>query len=206
MDHTRTIAALIAFLIAPCAFAQEAAEPTEPFSLGEGATSIEFRESAPAPFGEEDTSWWSAGVGVGLSDESTEINPYAMLHWFIADDFEFNLTFGGFYHNQDGDDAASGNFAIGWRWHFSNEPEQSWYLDIGIGLMGSSDEVPDGGTEFNFTPRAGIGTTLEIFEDSRARLDIGLRWYHFSNASISGSDDNPARDGVLLYVGVMVPF
>jgi hypothetical protein len=31
-------------------------------------------------------------------------------------------------------------------------------------------------------------------------------WHHISNASSAGSDDNPARDGVRVYLGVVFPF
>lgn len=207
MKTTHAIAMSCTLSLAPLASGQSGGEPDESgeFRLDEDATKIEFG-SDTGGFGAEGDAWWSLGAGAGVSDDSTEANAYAMMHWFIADDFEFNLTFGGYYHDQDGDDAGSGNFAFGWRWHFVNEPEQSWYLDIGIGALGSTDEVPSGGTEFNFTPRGGIGTTVKLFDDSRARLDLGLRWYHFSNASISGSDDNPARDGLQVYAGVMIPW
>lgn len=207
MKRTHTIAMACSLTLAPPALAQSGGEGAETgeFRLDVGATTIEF-DSGSGAFGHEGDAWWSLGGGAGFSDDSTEANAYAMAHWFIADDIEFNLTFGGFYHGQDGDDAVSGNFAFGWRWHFVNKPEQSWYLDIGIGALGSSDDVPEGGTSFNFTPRGGVGTTVKLFDDSRIRLDLGLRWYHFSNASISGSDDNPARDGLQVYAGVMIPW
>src|SRR6056297_2676449 len=137
MKRTHAIAIGCSLCLAPLSLAQSGDEPAETgeFRLDEEATTIEFDDETGA-FGEEGDAWWSLGAGVGFSDESTEANAYAMIHWFIADDVEFNLTFGGFYHAQDGDNASSGNFAFGWRWHFANEPEQSWYLDIGIGALG----------------------------------------------------------------------
>jgi len=208
-----TTATLFLLVLVPIASAQDARDsPDQPpvqvepgeFKLDE-PTSLDFK-AAHKPFGADGTSWWSLGAGAAFNGEATDVNAYAMTHFFIAEDFEFNLTFGGFYHDQDGEDAASGNFAIGFRWHFKSDPKQSCYFDFGIGLLGASGEVPDKGTEFNFTPRAGVGTTIKLSDESQARLDLGVRWHHISNANTSGGDDNPSRDSIMVYAGVSWPF
>ena len=88
---------------------------------------------------------------------------------------------------------------------FVQEENHTFYAHAGIGLLQTSERVPPGGTKFNFTPTVGVGTTFELGE-SDTRLDLGVRWHHISNASTNGSDDNPARDGVMLYAALVFPF
>jgi hypothetical protein len=75
----------------------------------------------------------------------------------------------------------------------------------GIGVMGATGDVPDGGTPFDLMPRAGIGVTKQLTDDG-LRLDVGVRWHHISNARINGDDENPSRDGAMLYAGLIFPF
>ncbi|QYU71035.1 acyloxyacyl hydrolase [Leptolyngbya sp. 15MV] len=107
---------------------------------------------------------------------------------------------------QKGDDALGINPAFGLRWHFFNGPRWSWFADAGIGLLFSTGNVPDDGTSFNFTPRFGLGATWQMSPSAPDRLQIGLRWHHVSNARINGDVRNPARDSLMIYAGVMLPF
>lgn len=170
-----------------------------------------------------DKGWWgwSVGGGVAFHSESTDSNAVLTFHTFIADDFEFNFGLGGWYYAQDEDgddnekaeDALGINPAFGFRWHFLNTRDSekgddrrwSLYADVGIGMVFTDEDVPPGGTTYNFTPRAGVGATFAL-GDEGVRLDVGVRWQHVSNASTSGTDDNPSRDSPMVYVGVMVPF
>lgn len=157
-------------------------------------------------FGQAGMWYWTVGGGVGISDDS--IDPMGQLGFgtFLADDFEFNLTVRGWYFAQDsGPDAGGGSLAIGFRWHFVNKTAYSVYTHFGIGMLYASDDVPPGGTQFNFTPTVGIGSTIRL-DDRDTRLDLGLRWHHISNATTGGSDDNPARDGIMLYMALIFPF
>lgn len=170
-----------------------------------------------------DKGWWgwSVGGGVAFNSESTDTNAVLTFHTFIADDFEFNFGLGGWYYAQDEDgddnekaeDALGINPAFGFRWHFlstrnsekADDRRWSVYADVGIGMVFTDEDVPPGGTKYNFTPRAGVGATFAL-GDEGVRLDVGVRWAHVSNASTSGTDDNPSRDSPMVYVGVMVPF
>ena len=69
----------------------------------------------------------------------------------------------------------------------------------------TGDDVPPDGTSINFTPRAGMGVTRAL-DDSGTRLMVGVRWAHISNARIEGDGENPSRDSVMGYVGVIWPF
>lgn len=176
----------------------------------QGADEPVYDESAPPDgrlaFGEAGSWYWMLGGGVGLSGDSIDSMAQAGVGTFLTDDLEFNLTFRGWYFAQDdGDDAGGGSFAIGFRWHFVQRERYSVYAHAGIGLLQASDDVPPDGTKFNFTPTVGVGSTVRLGE-SATRLDVGARWHHISNATSSGSDDNPARDGIMLYVGLIFPF
>lgn len=164
---------------------------------------------APAPrepYGTEGSEWILFGAGAAYDfDKSTDIDLNIGYSRFLVDDVEWLLELAGWYHAQDGDDAVSLNPAMEFRWHFYNEGDTSVFLNAGIGVLVASDNVPDMGTGFDFTPRAGIGFTHRIADDG-TRLVGGLRWNHFSNARIHGDDRNPARDAPLLYLQLAVPF
>ncbi|MFA6045786.1 MAG: acyloxyacyl hydrolase, partial [Phycisphaerales bacterium] len=92
------------------------------------------------------------------------------------------------------------------RWHFVHEEDFTVYADIGIGILGATDNVPSNGTSFDFTPRAGVGFTYALNDAGDLRLVGGLRWAHVSNARIHGDDDNPGVDTIMMYSGVQFPF
>lgn len=177
-------------------------------AAGEGSSAPD----APAPvvsrrFGEAGSWWWGFGAMGTISDDATDARGDLTFRTFLADDFELSLSLSGWGFFQDGEDAAGLNPGFSLRWHFVNNHEDGYsvYAQTGIGLLWANDEVPEGGTRFNFTPHVGVGATIELF-DGPARLDVGVGWHHISNASTSGTDDNPGRDSGAVWIGVMFPF
>ncbi len=161
---------------------------------------------AARPFGAQGTRWAVFGAGVAIDgDDSTDLGGFAQMTWFIVDDVELGGEAGVWHFQQRGEDAAGGSLSALIRWHFVNEGRLSLFVDGGIGMLGATDDVPEGGTELNFMPRAGVGATWRPW-DGEMRLLLGLRWHHISNARSSGAEDNPSRDGAMLYVGLGVPF
>lgn len=160
-------------------------------------------------FGTADSSYWGITGGVGFAlednDDSTDTNLGLTYHYFLVDDFEIIGEIGGWYFAQDGDDAGGVNPGFTLRWHFLNRDRWSLYADAGIGLLLATDDVPQGGSSFDFMPRAGVGASFRISENG-TRGYMGVRWHHVSNARITGDDRNPDRDGVMVYGGVMFPF
>lgn len=188
-------------------------------SLSLGATLSQDESEAPTAqkriwdFGESGSHWWGLSTsGMADDDDNRDYSVRFSYHYFAAEDFEINLALTGWVHDQPNDDEFSGSFDLGFRYHFLTASDKRWsvYADTGIGVMLSSGSVPEGGTDVNFTPRAGVGVTMRLPDgfggEAGGRLDLGVGWQHFSNASSSGSDRNPARDSLFVRVGVMFPF
>jgi hypothetical protein len=160
-------------------------------------------EVRPA-FGQAGQTWWTLSAGAGWDfDETVAINAL-LVSWsnFLDDDFEWLVEGGLWGFSQPGDDAFGGSLSTIFRWHAWNNDRWSAYLDIGIGLGLHSEPVPEDGTRYDFMPRAGVGLT-RLLDDSGTRLQVGLRWQHWSNAHLEGDEDNPPLDTAALYFGVM---
>lgn len=178
---------------------QPQAEPTAPIT-----------EKA---FGEQNTWWWSVGAGGSfIGDGDGDVNLNFQFHYFFLEDVELGIEFSGSFFNQDqdkrpgADDTFGAGFTLNFRWHFINARRFSVFAEGGAGAQITADEVPDGGSEFNFTPRGGMGITWQIFENNPMRLMFGARWQHISNAGTQGDGRNPGRDTGMVYLSVLFPF
>lgn len=156
-------------------------------------------------------AWTIGGLYANNFNEANDFNAHIAWSNFLADDLEFAVEAAGWYFDQSGQDTGGLSGSMIFRWHALHDDDYSWsvFFDAGIGLLGAFDEVPDQGTNFNFLPRLGTGATFALGDnrDGQApRLMIGARWHHISNARIQGDSDNPARDSVAGYVGIVFPF
>jgi hypothetical protein len=196
---------------APPAPPAPATPPGAPASDKPAAGDAEL--TAPAKkFG--DTGFWTFNLGAAYAndfDGATDVAGVNSVSVFIASGLEFSLESAGWYFHQDGPDTGGISGSIAFRYHWflgeQNASTRDWSLfgEAGIGLLGAFNEVPDGGTNFNFMPRLGGGATFRL-TDSGIRLLVGMRWHHISNGRISGDTDNPARDAVLVHTMIMFPF
>jgi hypothetical protein len=72
------------------------------------------------------------------------------------------------------------------------------YIELAGGAVATNTNLPQGDTStFNFTARGGGG--LQISTKHNQSLDIGLRWWHLSNANLGVR--NPEFNGVQFSVG-----
>ena len=221
MTHRPTLVpALLFALIAPGVPGALASEASTSLAFSAAATrdainaqpATEPQETTttqPPVFGAKGTWWGSVHAGYARElAQPAEANDYNLaftFSTFLEQDIELMLQFGGWFFDQEGDNAAGANFMLGFRWHFHNEGPVTVYADGGVGLLGSTDHVPEGGTGFNFTPFAGVGFTHAI-GDQGVRFLAGVRWHHISNARTQSESRNPSRDGVMVYAGVQFPF
>lgn len=210
----------LAVTLAVCVGASALADE-DAYRLSTAPARVELHADDAAPL-EASTNWWRdpgeftrAGstwltIGVGVAPDFSDNTDYnAHLAWskFLVDDVEFMLELGGWYHDQPDDDAFGFNPNLVFRWHFLKSEDLAWtvYADAGIGVLFATDDVPQGGTNFNLMPRVGAGVTRRI-TDEGARLILGVRWHHISNARVHGQDENPSRDAPMFYAGVSFPF
>jgi hypothetical protein len=162
-------------------------------------------------YGDIDSGWWwtvGAGGGASLNNGEAGASAFVGASTFIAENLEFSADLTLWYLTEDhadGDDALAFNLNPKLRWHFVAEESHTLFIEAGVGLLIATEEVPEGGSEFNFTPQAGLGATFPL-SGGPDRLIVGVNWRHFSNANSFGSDRNPGRDDVYAYVGVAFPF
>ena len=187
----------------------DAAAPAGAESTGDTAAA----EERPG-FGSAGSYWLSAGGAAAYNfDEDYDFNANFMWSMFLADRLEFGIEGAGWYFNQVGEDTGgiSGMFVLRYHWWSGPKGDFDWtsFLDLGTGMLAGFDEVPDGGTGFNFIQRAGLGFTKDLDAADGpahgARMVFGIRWHHISNARFSGDSDNPDRDGVMIYAGFSFP-
>lgn len=174
-----------------------------------GTPGPDAKPSAPAPaprFGAAGSRWWTVGGELAHSfNDSTDTGLYGAYSYFIARDVEFAGELALWHFNQPGDNAEGISASMVFRWHFIDTGPWTVYADIGIGVLGATDNVPEGGTSFDFMPRASVGFTRLLCDDG-VRLQVGVGWHHISNARIHGDENNPARDQPMIYAGVIFPF
>jgi hypothetical protein len=80
--------------------------------------------------------------------------------------------------------------------------QRAWFAEAGGGLqyaVGSS--FPADGTHFQFTVIGGVGRSFGL--GAGRTLDVGLRWFHISNANLLPS--NSGYDSIQLTVGITLP-
>ncbi len=159
-----------------------------------------------APFGQAGSWRWNVQFGFGEDFQDSE-NRFGLgglsFSYFAADDFSVDFEFNGLYFDQETVENAGGfNFNLLLRWHVVARDDRSLFVDIGAGVMETSDAVPAGGSSFNFTPQMGAGISFDISDD--VRLLTGVRWHHVSNSRTF--DNNPAQDSLYVYAGLSFPF
>ncbi|MDP7070993.1 MAG: acyloxyacyl hydrolase [Phycisphaerales bacterium] len=156
-------------------------------------------------FGAEGTTRWSITGNWGVDTKDSGNKEYGLglgVQWFLVDDFAFAPEIHLWGFSQDIEDAFGGSLDLLFQWHILKGEGWSFYGDFGCGMLGTNHNVPADGSQFNFTPQAGVGITLDVGQDRR--WIVGVRWHHISNASLY--QNNPGRDSVMVYTGLSLPF
>ena len=107
----------------------------------------------------------------------------------------------GLVIDAENDDSWGFGAGVVARWHFVREEKYSIFLEGGAGFAGFSDEVPSGGTNYDFTPRAALGMTYELGDGARLVGKVG--WFHISNGQTG--PNNPGLDSVSVAIGLSFP-
>ena len=159
-----------------------------------------------ARFGEQGSWRWNVQGGFGAEFEDTD-NRFGLgglsFSYFVADDLSVDFEFNGLYFDQETAENAGGfNFNLLLRRHILARDDWSLFVDVGVGVMETSDAVPAGGSSFNFIAQAGGGISFDIGDE--VRLLTGVRWHHISNGRTF--DTNPSQDSLYVYAGLSFPF
>lgn len=150
--------------------------------------------------------WQITGAGATEFDDHFAFAGVAA-SYFVETDFTIDFELNGLYFVQDeGDNTPGLNLALQLRWHFLVDDAKKWsvYFDTGFGVLFTGENVPAGGEQFSFTPQAGVGFSLLLDESSDARLLVGVKWHHTSNANLF--EDNPGANKLMIYAGLNFPF
>jgi hypothetical protein len=172
--------------------------------LDPDAAAPDLEEGVVPPFASKGSRRWYVvgGFGVDATDTGNTMALAGLgFSQFIEQGLSLDLEFAASGYFQEGDDGYGLGAALIFRWHIYSQPDWTIFFEGGAGLMGTTNKVPADGSGFNFTPQAGIGYTKAL--DDGARLLLGVRWFHVSNARTF--EDNPGRDHVLGYVGISFP-
>lgn len=197
-------------------------QPEEPPRAGEAAAeapetpgeSAEPDADRPG-YGQAGTTWLTFGAAYANNfDKDHDINLHGAWSKFLADRLEFSVEAAAWYFDQEGENTVGLSGMLILRYHFWSGPQGdfdwSTFFEGGSGMLVGLDNVPDGGTGFNFIQRAGFGITKDLDSSDGpnhgARLLLGLRWHHISNGRINGDGRNPARDSLLAWAGVVIEF
>jgi hypothetical protein len=139
--------------------------------------------------------------GDGRADNAGFTGPYS---YDLSDRAAFSaaLTPARIY-NQSDQDVYTGEFQIGFRWHFFEfdigTVPVGLYADVWGGMLYGARSVPDEGSNFNFTQDLGMGFEAEIMDN--VYWTGGYRHKHLSNGDCFNDDnsspnDNPVYPGI----------
>ncbi len=177
-------------------------ETIQAFPLDENQSTTQLEQDSDSVFGTKgDNRWYIQGAGATtLGDpESGQFGMVGVgISHFFLNGHSINLELNNFLFEQPGDNAVGVNLATLVRSHFYRQTNWSLYIDGGAGILWTTNEVPNSGSSFNFTPQVGGGATIRIADESH--LMLGVRWHHISNADLY--EKNPGRDSIMGYVGL----
>ena len=165
------------------------------------------KEDSTYKFGDKGEKRWYLQGAIATTLDNNEAFPRrfglvgAGLSKFFIDGHSVNLELNTIYFDQPNDNAVGLNLALLGRWHIIRQPNWSFFIGGGAGVMGTTSDVPEKGASFNFTPQAGIGGTFTL--KNNRRLLVGLNWHHISHADLFNA--NPGRDSIIGYIGIDFP-
>jgi hypothetical protein len=83
------------------------------------------------------------------------------------------------------------------KWNFSPSSRVRPYLELGNGMLFSSQRVPPGASTFNFTTQAAVG--VQVFRRENQAFSLSVRYEHISNAGLEPL--NPGINSIQVRAG-----
>jgi lipid A 3-O-deacylase len=168
-------------------------------------TDATLLEASPMTWGAKDSWRWSiqGAWAKDMTHADNTLQTYGVeFDYFMEDDLSLDFGFAYMDVQQNGLNANGFNFTLQLRWHFIHKDTWSMFLEGGSGLLRTSENVPAGGSKFNFVPQAGVGFTFDVGNNNR--IITGVKWHHISNANTYAT--NPGRDSIMVWGGMSFPF
>lgn len=170
-----------------------AAAAQEPWHAGGRELGV-FSGGGPAIVGGlRDRGFWLAGARWGYQLTGDHGSGWARGHLQYAAEFiPIYLQF-----------QSSTTYGVGLtpfllRYHFTRARLVVPLVEIGAGILGTRDQVPEGTSRFNFTPQGGVG--VQIAPPGRFGYSFGIRHHHTSNAGLARH--NPGVNAIMLHAGI----
>jgi hypothetical protein len=85
-----------------------------------------------------------------------------------------------------------------------DQPKWSLFIDGGPGILEANRRIPDGGTDYNYWIKTGLGATLQLWD--KTSLLGGVRFLHISNAHLEGPERNPSLNATEGYLGLLIEY
>lgn len=172
---------------------------SSPGSAGAAPTAAAPSEASGQRYGTADSFEFEFTLGPAFDFDEHSLGVIDVgAHWFVADGVSVGAFIEGIVVDGPLRDAWGFGAGIVARWHFIREDRFSVFLEGGAAFVGFSDDVPNGGTDYDFTPRAAIGATYAISDSARLVGKVG--WFHVSNAQTG--PDNPGLDSLSVSIGL----
>ena len=132
------------------------------------------------------------------------------VNWCVADGVSVGVFGEVVTAAQDSADGSGSGDGSAWgggggalvRWHFIREERFTMFVDVGCGLLLSNNDIPEGGSAVNFTPRADLGGMWLMSEGVALSARVG--WFHVSNAQTD--EANPGLDTLAIGLGLSFDF
>ena len=118
---------------------------------------IENASRLVSDWGAIDTKRW--GIYGSYGQDVKKSNNHLMtmgaeFEYFVEEDLSVDLGLLFMDVDQLGGDANGINFTLQLRWHAHKTSNYSFFIEGGAGMLRTSQNVPTGGSKFNFTPQA----------------------------------------------------
>lgn len=171
-------------------------------------STIAFPQEHPAAGNNELAVWTSGGHGTNGATSGTGILSFGMRYgWVLTNAHGPRPLRGRFEYVVDAVPATlvfqrNSTFGTGidpvvLKWNFDRHGRWAPYAEIDGGLLFTTDQVPPGTSNVNFTPGAAFG--VEFFGHHWNPM-IAVRYLHISNAGLS--TPNPGINTVQVMVGL----
>lgn len=180
-----TLVTALALLSAPSASDPDPPEPNPDPFVSAGSTYLLVE-------GGYGSSFQGSGRKLGIGSVGLER--------FLWDGISLGVAANGLWMDQPAGDTSGASLQVVGRWYPTLGRSLTPYFHAGSGGIVTGEPVPNRGTRYNFSSDLGVGVSTGIADS--ARLTLGARWNHISNASLG--DNNPGRDFIYGYAGLAV--